>query len=238
MRTFALRMERLGTEAAFEYLAKAKQLEAQGRDIIHMEIGQPDFPTPPHICKAAYQAMQAGHTGYGPAAGLPELKSAIARHISKTRHLSVEPDRVVIMPGAKPVIFLTILALVDPQDEVIYPNPGFPIYKSVIDFVGAKPVPLPLREVVNFRIQIEDLKTLVNDCTKLLILNSPQNPTGGVLTSEDLAEIATLAQQYDFYILADEIYSHILYDQTHTSIASLPGMEERTILLDGFSKTY
>ncbi len=238
MTTFAARMDRLGTESAFEYLAKAKQLEAQGREIIHLEIGQPDFPTAPHICDAAYRAMQAGYTGYGPAAGLPELRSAIAEHVATTRHLSVAPSQVVVMPGAKPVIFFTVLALVDPGDEVIYPDPGFPIYASVANFVGAKLVPLPLRESVDFRFQLEDLRALVSERTKLLILNSPQNPTGGVLTPGDLAAIAQLAQEYDFYVLADEIYSRLLYDQTHHSIVSHPGMQARTILLDGFSKTY
>ncbi|NEP17677.1 MAG: pyridoxal phosphate-dependent aminotransferase [Leptolyngbya sp. SIO4C1] len=235
---FAARMARLGTESAFEYLARAKQLEAQGREIIHLEIGQPDFPTAPHICEAAYQAMQAGYTGYAPAAGLPSLRAAIAQHISSTRGVSVSPEQVVVMPGAKPVIFFTILALVDSQDEVIYPNPGFPIYESVINFVGAKAVPLPLLESVNFRFQIEDLRAIVSARTKLLILNSPQNPTGGLLTPADLEAIAQLAQTYDFYVLADEIYSRILYEQSHSSILSLPGMQARTILLDGFSKTY
>ncbi|MGD1908803.1 MAG: pyridoxal phosphate-dependent aminotransferase [Leptolyngbyaceae cyanobacterium] len=234
---FATRMDRLGTESAFEYLAKAKQLEAQGQAIVHLEIGQPDFPTAPHICTAAYEAMQAGYTGYGPAAGLPELRLAIAEHMAD-RPLAVNPEQVVVMPGAKPVIFFTMLALVDPGDEVVYPDPGFPIYASVANFVGAKPVPLPLRETVDFRFQLDDLRALVSERTKLLILNSPQNPTGGVLTPEDLAAIADLAQRYDFYVLADEIYSRILYDQAHHSIATYPGMAERTILLDGFSKTY
>ncbi|MEM6449604.1 MAG: pyridoxal phosphate-dependent aminotransferase [Cyanobacteria bacterium P01_D01_bin.105] len=238
MTSFATRMTRLGTESAFEYLAKAKQLEAQGQDIIHLEIGQPDFPTAPHICDAAYQAMQEGYTGYGPAAGLPELRAAIAEHIATTRSVAVQPDQVVVMPGAKPVIFFTILALVDPEDEVIYPDPGFPIYESVVNFVGAKAVPLPLQESMEFRFQLADLQARVSERTKLLILNSPQNPTGGVLTLDDLAAIAQLAQQYDFYILADEIYSQMLYDQAHYSILNLPDMQPRTILLDGFSKSY
>lgn len=238
MTPFATRMDRLGTESAFEYLARAKQLEAQGREIIHLEIGQPDFPTAAPICDAAYRAMQAGYTGYGPAAGLPELRTAIADYIANTRHLSVQPHQVVVMPGAKPVIFFTILALVNAEDEVVYPNPGFPIYESVIHFVGAKAVPLPLKETVDFRFQLEDLRSRVSDRTKLLILNSPQNPTGGVLTEADLAEIAALAHQHNFYVLADEIYSRILYDQSHHSILSQPGMAERTILLEGFSKTY
>ncbi|MEO1621291.1 MAG: aminotransferase class I/II-fold pyridoxal phosphate-dependent enzyme, partial [Cyanobacteria bacterium J06632_3] len=238
MTPFANRMTRLGTESAFEYLAKAKQLEAQGREIIHLEIGQPDFPTAPHICDAAHKAMQEGYTGYGPAAGLPELREAIANHTSSTRGISVQPDQVVVMPGAKPVIFFTILALVDAEDEVIYPDPGFPIYESVVNFVGAKGVPLPLKEAVDFRFQLEDLQARVSERTKLLILNSPQNPTGGTLTSDDLAAIADLAHRYDFYVLADEIYSRILYGQAHHSILQFPGMQERTILLDGFSKTY
>ena len=238
MTPYATRMARLGTESAFEYLAKAKQLEAQGRKIIHLEIGQPDFPTAPHICDAAYEAMQAGYTGYGPAAGLPELRAAIAEHVSATRREAIVPEQVVVMPGAKPVIFFTILALVNADDEVIYPDPGFPIYESVVNFVGAKGIPLPLKESVDFRFQLADLRSRVSDRTKLLILNSPQNPSGGTLTADDLAAIAQLAQQYDFYVLADEIYSRILYDQAHRSILNCPGMLERTILLDGFSKTY
>jgi aspartate aminotransferase len=235
---FAARMARLGTESAFEVLARAKRLEAEGRSVIHLEIGQPDFKTAEPICAAAYQAMQAGYTGYGPAAGLPDFRAAIAAHTATTRQISVNPEQVIVMPGAKPVIFFTLLALIEAGDEVIYPNPGFPIYESVINFVGGKAVPLPLVEAVDFRFRVEDLKALISDRTKLLILNSPQNPTGGVLTQEDLAAIATLAQQHNFYVLADEIYSRILYDATHHSILSLPGMPERTILLEGFSKTY
>ncbi|MEO0488673.1 MAG: pyridoxal phosphate-dependent aminotransferase [Cyanobacteria bacterium J06659_2] len=236
--SFADRMARLGTESAFEVLAKAKRLETQGRSVIHLEIGQPDFPTAPDICEAAYQAMKDGYTGYGPAAGLPELRSTIAHHISTTRRVTVASENVVVMPGAKPVIFFTILALVNPGDEVIYPDPGFPIYESVIRFVGGVPVPLPLVEADGFRFRQEDLRLVVSDRTKLLILNSPQNPTGGALSQDDLSAIATLAQTHDFWILADEIYSRILYDQDHHSILSLPGMGDRTILLDGFSKTY
>lgn len=235
---FAARMDRLGTESAFEVLAQAKRLEAQGRSVVHLEIGQPDFKTAPSICDAAYEAMQAGYTGYGPAAGLPELRAAIAAYVAQTRQVPVQPEEVVVMPGAKPVIFFTLLALVEAGDEVIYPNPGFPIYESVINFVGGKAVPLPLEEAVDFRFRIEDLEARVCDRTKLLILNSPQNPTGGVLTQEDLAAIARLAQAHDFWVLADEIYARILYDATHHSLLSLPGMKARTILLDGFSKTY
>ena len=235
---FAARMERLGTESAFEVLAKAKQLETQGRNIIHLEIGQPDFKTAPFICEAAYQAMKDGYTGYGPAAGLMELRQAIADHVSETRDLSVQAEEVVVTPGGKPIIFFTLLALINSGDEVIYPNPGFPIYESAINFVGGQAVPLALREEVDFRFRIEDLQAAVSERTRLLILNSPQNPTGGLLTQSDLAAIAQLAHQHDFYVLSDEIYSRILYDQTHHSILSLTGMKERTILLDGFSKTY
>lgn len=234
---FAERMNRLGTESAFEVLAKAKGLEAQGRRIIHLEIGQPDFPTPRHICDAAFQAMQEGHTGYGPAAGLLELRQVVAEHIAKTRGIEVDPDQVVITPGAKPIIFFTLLALADPGDEVIYPNPGFPVYESVINFVGAKAVPLPLREEVGFRFRIDDLVAAISERTRLLILNFPHNPTGSLLQKEDLAAIADLATQHDFYILSDEIYSRILYEP-HQSIISLPGMKARTILIDGHSKTY
>ncbi|MBW4623116.1 MAG: pyridoxal phosphate-dependent aminotransferase [Cyanosarcina radialis HA8281-LM2] len=235
---FAERMNRLGTESAFDVLAKAKKLEAEGRNIIHLEIGQPDFSTPMNICDAAFRAMKDGYTGYGPAAGLQEFREVIAEYVAATRGIRVDPDEVVVTPGAKPIIFFTVLALVNEGDEVIYPNPGFPIYESVINFIGAKAVPLPLREEVDFRFRIEDLKAAISERTKLLILNSPQNPTGGFLQPEDLEAIATLANQYDFYILSDEIYSRILYAGEHYSIISLPGMKERTILLDGHSKTY
>jgi aspartate aminotransferase len=235
---FAERMNRLGTESAFDVLAKAKKLEAEGRNIIHLEIGQPDFSTPMNICDAAFRAMKDGYTGYVPAAGLQEFREVIAEYVAATRGIRVYPDEVVVTPGAKPIIFFTVLALVNEGDEVIYPNPGFPIYESVINFVGAKAVPLPLREEVDFRFRIEDLKAAISERTKLLILNSPQNPTGGFLQPEDLEAIATLANQYDFYILSDEIYSRILYEGEHYSIISLPGMKERTILLDGHSKTY
>lgn len=235
---FATRMEQLGTESAFEVLAKAKRLEAQGRSVIHLEIGQPDFPTAPHICEAAFRAMQDGYTGYGPAAGLWEFRGAIADYITTTRGVPVQPDEVVVTPGAKPIIFFSILALINPGDEVIYPNPGFPTYESVVNFVGAKPVPLPLREEVEFRFRIEDLQAAITDRTRLLILNSPQNPTGGLLEASDLEAIAHLAQHHDFYILSDEIYSRIVYDGAHQSLYHLPGLKERTILLDGHSKTY
>ncbi|MCE2393985.1 pyridoxal phosphate-dependent aminotransferase [Candidatus Poribacteria bacterium] len=235
---FADRMDRLGTESAFEVLAKAKGLEAQGKDIVHLEIGQPDFITPGNIIEAAFKAMKDGHTGYGPSAGLLEFREVIAEHISETRGVEIHPDEVTVTPGAKPIIFFTILALANEGDEVIYPNPGFPIYESVIDFIDGKAVPLPLREEVDFRFRIEDLEASVSDQTKLLIINSPQNPTGGTLAKSDLEAIAELAIKHDFYVLTDEVYSRILYEGVHDSLISLPGMKERTILLEGHSKTY
>ncbi len=236
--TFAKRMSRLGTESAFEVLAKAKSLEAQGKDIIHLEIGQPDFSTPMNVCEAAFKAMKDGHTGYCPSAGIPEFREVVATHISETRGVDIHPDEVTVTPGAKPIIFFTILALVDDGDEVIYPEPGFPVYESVIDFIGGKAVPLALREEVDFRFRIEDLVDAITERTKLLILNSPQNPTGGTLTESDLVAIAELAKKHNFYILTDEVYSRLLYEGTHQSILSLPGMKEQTILIDGHSKTY
>ncbi len=236
--TFANRMSRLGTESAFEVLAKAKNLEAQGKDIIHLEIGQPDFTTPMNVCQAAFKAMKDGHTGYCPSAGLPEFRETVAHHISETRKIDIHPDEVTVTPGAKPIIFFTILALVDDGDEVIYPEPGFPVYESVINFIGGKAIALPLREDVDFRFRIEDLVDSITERTKLLILNSPQNPTGGTLTANDLTAIAELAEQHRFYILTDEVYSRLLYEGTHQSIISLPGMKEQTILIDGHSKTY
>ena len=236
--TFAKRMSRLGTESAFEVLAKAKSLEAQGKDIIHLEIGQPDFSTPMNVCEAAFKAMKDGHTGYCPSAGIPEFREVVAQHISETRGVDIHPDEVTVTPGAKPIIFFTILALIDEGDEVIYPEPGFPVYESVIEFIGGKAVPLPLREEVDFRFLIEDLVGSITERTKLLILNSPQNPTGGTLTAEDLVAIAELARKHKFYILTDEVYSRLLYEGTHHSILSLPGMKEQTILIEGHSKTY
>ena len=235
---FADRMDRLGTESAFEVLAKAKGLEAQGRDIIHLEIGQPDFITPTNICEAAFKAMKDGHTGYGPSAGLLEFREVIAEHISQTRGVEIHPDEVTVTPGAKPIIFFTILALVNEGDEVIYPNSGFPIYESVIDFIDGKAVPLPLREEVSFGFRIEDLEAAISDRTKLLIINSPQNPTGGTLAKSDLEAIANLATKHNFYVLTDEVYSRMLYEGVHDSLISFPGMQKRTILLEGHSKTY
>jgi len=235
---FAERMSRLGTESAFEVLARAKALEAQGRDIIHLEIGQPDFPTPTPICEAAFEAMKAGYTGYGPAAGLPAFRQAAAEHISQTRGIDVQPEQVAVTPGAKPIIFFTLLALVGDGDQVIYPDPGFPVYESVIRFVGGQGVPLRLREEREFRFRIEDLVQAISGRTRLLILNFPQNPTGSLLSEADLAAIAELAQKHDFYILSDEVYSRILYEGQHQSIISFPGMKARTILVEGHSKTY
>ena len=234
----AERMNRLGTESAFDVLAKAKQLEAKGRNIIHLEIGQPDFPTPINICEAAFRAMKDGYTGYGPAEGLIEFREVVAEHISTTRGIEIHPDQVVVTPGAKPIIFFALLALVNEGDEVIYPDPGFPIYESVINFVGAKGIPLPLREEVGFRFHLGDLVDAISDRTRLLILNSPQNPTGGILQKDELEAIAELANQHDFYILSDEVYSRILYEGNHESILRYPGMKERTILIDCHSKTY
>ena len=233
------RMAVLGTETAFEVLARAKALERQGKNIIHLEIGEPDFDTPQNIKEAAVKALYAGYTHYVPAAGIPELREAIAEYISKTREIQVDPEEVVVTPGAKPIIFFTILACVNPGEEVLYPNPGFPIYESVIKFVGAKPVPIPLKEENDFRIDHEYVKEKTTEKTKMIILNSPENPTGGVLTRDDLKLIADcIAERDDLIVLSDEIYSRIIYEGSHESIASLPGMKEKTVILDGFSKTY
>ncbi|MGB9592867.1 MAG: pyridoxal phosphate-dependent aminotransferase [Anaerolineae bacterium] len=231
-------MSRLGTETAFEVLAKAKALEAQGREVVHLEIGEPDFDTPKHIIEAACKALHSGYTHYTPSAGIPELRKAIAEEMSRTRGIPVEPENVVVTPGGKPIMFYTILALAEPGDEVIYPNPGFPIYESMINFTGAKPVPIPLREEYNFAFDIDEFKRLVTDKTKLIIINSPHNPTGGILDKETLHEIAKIAMERDIPVLSDEIYDRILYDGEFHSIASIPGMQERTIILNGFSKTY
>ncbi len=235
---FAQRMARLGTETAFEVLAKARSLEAQGKNIVHLEIGEPDFDTPRFIVDAAVHALQSGRTHYTPASGVMELRRAIAEDVQRTRGVAVKPDNVVITPGAKPIMFFTLLALIDPQDEVIYPNPGFPIYESVIQFSGANAVALPLQEEKAFRFSITDLERLITPATRLLVINSPQNPTGGVLTREDVKAIAEVARRRDLLVLSDEIYKDILYEGEHASIMSEPGMLEHTILLDGFSKTY
>ena len=234
----AKRMSRLGTETAFEVLVKARALEAKGRDIVHLEIGEPDFDTPANIVEAAVDALHKGFTHYGPSAGLPPLRDAIAEDVSRSRGIKVTPEEVVVVPGGKPIIFFTILALCDEGDEVIYPNPGFPIYESMINFVGAKAVPIKLREEIDFRLDVNELKSLITDRTKLIIINSPQNPTGGVLAQQDIRDIAAAIGDRDIMVMSDEIYSRLLFEGQHFSISAIPEMRERTIILDGFSKTY
>src|ERR1700739_4184937 len=234
----AKRMARLGTETAFEVLVKAKALEAKGRDIVHLEIGEPDFDTPGNIIEAGSDPLHTGFTHYGPAAGLPEMREIIAQSVSETRRVNATPEEVVVVPGGKPIIFFTILALVEDGDEVIYPNPGFPIYESMINYVGAKAVPIRLREEMDFRLDVSELGGLINDRTKLIILNSPQNPTGGVLEKKDIEGIAAAIGDRNILVLTDEIYSRLIFEGEHHSIMSIDGMKDRTILLDGFSKTY
>jgi aspartate/methionine/tyrosine aminotransferase len=238
MITPAERMNHIGQETAFEVLVKARALEAQGKSVIHLEIGEPDFETPSHIISAAQQALEEGYTHYGPGAGLPELRQAVAVYLRRWRGLDVDPTRVVITPGGKPVMFFAILALINPGDEVIYPDPGFPIYESMARFVGGKAVPMRLREERSFRFDPDEFRRLVTDKTRLIIINSPHNPTGGVLTRADLGVIADVARERDIVVLSDEIYSRILYTGKHESIATLDGMLDRTILLDGWSKTW
>jgi aspartate/methionine/tyrosine aminotransferase len=235
----ARRMSRLGTETAFEVLNKARALERQGRSIIHLEIGEPDFNTPANIVEAGVDALRKGWTHYGPSAGLPELRETIADYVSRTRNVKVSSDQVVVVPGGKPIMFFTILAFIDEGDEVIYPNPGFPIYESMIDYVGGRAVPIQLREERDFSLDVNELAALITDRTKLIIINSPQNPTGGILERRDIEQIAKIIGDRNIMVLSDEIYSRLLFDGgQHFSIMSLPGMQERTILLDGFSKTY
>lgn len=234
----AQRMHNLGTETAFEVLVKARALEAQGRDIIHLEVGEPDFATPENIVDAAVTSVKKGATKYTPSAGIPELRSAIAGRVSESRGIHVKPEQVVVTPGAKPIMFFVILALIDAGDEVVTPNPAFPIYESMIRFTGGVPRFYRLREDNNFRFDPQEFRSLVNEKTKLIILNSPQNPTGGVLEESDLAVIAELATKYDIPVLADEIYWQIIYDRKFHSITRFQGMPERTIILDGFSKSY
>jgi aspartate/methionine/tyrosine aminotransferase len=234
----AQRMARLGTETAFEVLVKARALEAKGRDVVHMEIGEPDFDTPANIIEAASDALHKGWTHYGPSAGLPALREAIAEEISRSRKVPVKGEEVVVVPGGKPIIFFTILALVDEGDEVIYPNPGFPIYESMINFMGGRAVPIRLREKMDFRLDVEELRSLITDRTRLIILNSPQNPTGGVLTRKDVEAIAAVIGDREIMVLSDEIYCRLIYEGEHFSLISVDGFKDRTILLDGFSKTY
>jgi aspartate aminotransferase len=234
----AERMSRLGTETAFEVLNKARALERQGKDIVHLEIGEPDFDTPKNIVEAAVDALHKGWTHYGPSAGLPELRQAIAEDVSRSRGVPVSSEEVVVVPGGKPIIFFTLLALADRGDEVIYPNPGFPIYESMINYAGAKAVPVRLHEEKDFGLDVDELASLITDRTRLIILNSPQNPTGGVLSEQDIREIAEAIGDRNIMVLSDEIYSRLIFEGEHHSIMSLPGFKERTILLDGFSKTY
>jgi aspartate aminotransferase len=234
----AERMSRLGTETAFEVLNRARVLERQGKDIIHLEIGEPDFDTPSNIISAAVDALHSGWTHYGPSAGLPELRQAIAEQVSRSRGIQVSPEEVVVVPGGKPIIFFSILALIDAGDEVIYPNPGFPIYESMINYVGGSAVPIRLREEREFGLDVNELASLIGDRTKLIILNSPHNPTGGVLGKRDIEQIAEAIGDRNIFVLSDEIYSRLIFDGKHHSIISEPGFKERTILLDGFSKSY
>jgi aspartate aminotransferase len=234
----AERMSRLGTESAFEVLARAKAMEAAGRSIIHLEIGEPDFPTAPHIVEAAVDALHAGHTHYVPAPGIPALREAVAAFLERTGRLRTTPDRVVVTPGAKPIMFFAILALAGEGDEILYPDPGFPMYESITAFAGAVPVPVPLRERNEFRVDVDELESLVTDRSKLLIINSPHNPCGSALTREDCEAIADIAMRHDLIVLTDEVYWAIRYGPQHASVLDVDGMADRTILLDGWSKSY
>ncbi len=234
----AKRMEGIGTETAFEASARARALEATGVDVVHLEIGEPDFDTPANIRAAAQRALDRGRTHYAPFPGIPELRAAIAADATKRKGFEVTPDHVFVTVGGKGVMLYAIEALIDPGDEAIVPDPGYPIYESLVRFMGGTPVPIPLRQSNGFRLDVDELASLITPRTRLLVLNSPANPTGGVLTRGDLEQIAELAQRHDLVVLADEIYGRILYEGEHVSIASLPGMAERTIVLDGFSKTY
>ena len=231
-------MSRLGTETAFEVLVRARALEAQGKNVIHLEVGEPDFNTPQNIVDAGKRALDEGWTRYGPAGGQVQLREAIASYLNRSRGTAYGANNIVVTPGGKPIMFYTILALLEPGDEAIYPNPGFPIYESMINFVGATAVPLPLREENDFGLDVEELERLITPKTKLLILNSPSNPTGGVLTRDQIARIAELAVEHDLTVMADEIYAEILFEGEHVSVSTFLGMAERTIILDGFSKSY
>lgn len=231
-------MDRILIETAFEVLVKARALEAQGKSVIHLEIGEPDFETPPHVIAAAKSALDEGWTHYGPTQGYPDFRQVIATHVSETRGIAAGPEHVCVVPGGKPILFFAMTALLEEGDEVIYPNPGFPIYESMIGFLGATPVPMPLVEERGFSFDLNRFKDSLTDKTKMVILNSPQNPTGGVIPAEDIVAIADLVRDRDIIVLSDEIYSRIYYDEKPASIASLPGMQEKTIILDGFSKIY
>jgi len=232
-------MSRIGTESAFDVLVRARALETQGRDIIHLEIGEPDFPTPQNVIDAGKKALDEGWTHYGPSQGLPELREAIAEYISATRGISVSAANVCVVPGGKPIIFFPMMALLDEGDEVVYPNPGFPIYESMIKVCGATPVPVPLVEERGFSFDLDVFRESLTEKTKMVVLNSPQNPTGGMIPAEDIAAIADAVRGRDLVVLSDEIYSRIVYgNEAPVSIATMPGMLEKTIILDGFSKTY
>ena len=238
-RRVATRMSTIGTEGAFAVSARARALEAQGRPMIHLQIGEPDFDTPAHVREAAKRALDEGATHYAPFPGIPELRTAIADDVTRRKGFTADPSQVFVTVGGKGVMLYAILGLIDPGDEVIVPDPGYPIYESLTRFVGATPVPIPIRMEHDFRLDVEELASLITPRTRLLIINSPANPTGGVLTRSDLDRIAQLAEEHDLWVMTDEIYGRILYDGAeHISIASLPGMTERTILLDGFSKTF
>src|SRR5437868_11882469 len=224
----ARRMQRLGTETAFEVLVRARALEATGKDIVHLEIGEPDFDTPENVIDAGVQALKTGWTHYGPSAGLPALRQAIAKHVSDTRRVQIAPEEVVVVPGGKPMIFFPMLALVEEGDEVIYPNPGFPIYESMANFLNARAVPIQLREEMDFRLDVNELADLITDRTKLIILNSPHNPTGGIITKEDVQDIARAIGDRDIMVLSDEIYSRLTFEGEPYSIASVPGFKDRT----------
>jgi aspartate/methionine/tyrosine aminotransferase len=231
-------MHRLGTESAFEVLVRARALEAQGKDIVHLEIGEPDFSTAPNIVEAATTALHKGWTHYGPSAGLPQLREAVATNVAQHLNISVDPSEAVVVPGGKPIMFFVILALVDEGDEVLYPNPGFPIYESMIRFVGGKEVPYGLREDHDFDVNVDEILEKLTDRTRLVILNSPQNPTGGVMERAEVARLAKVLAERDIFVLSDEIYDRLIYEGEHCSITQFPGMKEKTIILNGFSKTY
>jgi aspartate/methionine/tyrosine aminotransferase len=235
---FAKRMNLLGTETAFEVMARAKALEAQGKKIIHLQIGEPDFTTPKHIIEAGVAALRDGQTHYSPAAGIKPLREAIVEEVYARRGVRPQVEQVIVTPGAKPILFFVIFACIEAGDEVIYPNPGFPIYESVINFVGGTPVPLPLWEENDFRFDPDEFRSLVTDRTRLIIINSPQNPTGGILTQKDVEVVAEVAKEKNIWVLSDEVYKNIIYEGKHASIYSLPELQDNTILLDGFSKTY
>ncbi len=236
---FAQRMDNIGTEGAFEVLARARALEAEGRNIIHLEIGEPDFETPENIIEAAYGAMRDDYTHYTPAGGILEVRRAVADFLNRRLGTAVDPLEVVMVPGSKNVLLFTLLSCIEAGDEVILPDPGYPVYESLVRFIEARPVPIRLREERGFRMDLEELTSLVTDRTRLIIVNSPQNPTGGVLTGDDVRHIAELAVERDLLVIADEIYSQITYgDFKHVSLLAQPGMRERTVLLDGMSKAY